>query len=264
MINLISFFFYNLSNLIFIILIPEYYIKSYLINFSLGSGLFTALVFFNFVERQFINEKLLVIFGIIFLIIINFLNLYDILIWLYAFLIIFSDYFFSQRYQKSLNFFFKTILLLTSILVYFEKIFSVYDVINIKISTILFFISIYQFFENQKFIKLKVKSSVKYNIITSLIYFGSLFFISIFIENIMVKYFYLMFQIGLGVKLKFFDLNIRGIKTQFLNLNFERTFDIAFSIAAVLFSIYFSEYIVIVIFILANFILNNVKKKYIS
>lgn len=256
--GLISFIFYNLSNVLLIIFLPLNDAKEFLNYYSLGSGIFSFLVFYNFAKKKFLNASIIILLCIIFLTISFKFNLFQILVFVYVFLLLFSDYFFSQSNLIKINLFFKIGLLISSLLLYFE--FSLYFILQIKIFIVLFFLLLSYFF-NIHFKILKVNSPVKYSAYTCIVYFGALFLTSILAEKETVKVFYICLQIFLGLKLKIFDLKVREIKYQYIN--FDKIFNYLSIIFFLILSLYFKEFIYFVIYLVSNFALENVKKKYI-
>jgi hypothetical protein len=262
MINILSYFFYNVSNLIFFILIPTIYAKVFFLNYSIASGFFTFIVFYHFSKKKIIPEKLFLIISLLLLLLSIKIDVDKILIWIYSFLLIFSDYFFSQRKIKIINFFFKFVLMLSSFLLY-KSFLSPEYVLKIKIILILFFFLIfYTFFKNSKASLLKINSSLLYNFCTCSIYFSSLFVITIIIQSEFLKIVYISFQILMGVQLKIFDMEIRNINFKYLNLYY--MFTLISFIYLIIISIYVNSYILFIFYLLTFAILNFAKKKFIK
>ena len=220
MINILSYIFYNLSNVIFLILIPSVFEKFFFLNYSISSGFFTFIVFYHFSKRKIIPEKLFLVISLLLLLLSIRIDLDLILIWTYTFLLIYSDYFFSQIKINLINFLFKTLLMLSSFLLY-ENFLSPEYVLKIKIVLILlFFLVFYIFFKNSKLLLLKINSSLLYNLCTCIIYFSTLFIITIFIQSQVLKIVYISFQILIGLQLKIFDIEIRNINFKYFNLHY--------------------------------------------
>lgn len=261
MFNISSYILYNLSNLLFALLIPNSFTKIFFINYSISSGIFTFIIFYHFSKKNIFSEKSMMIISTFLILLSELLNSNIYIIWLFTFLIIYSDYFFSQRKNYLVNFFFKFLLLISSFLLYQNFLYPT-EVLKIKIiitySALIFY---YLFCKKYEFSALKVNSPLKYNFWTCLIYFGSLFFITIIVPNIFIKIIYISFQILIGIQLKLFDLKIRDIKVKYLNT--EIIFgSLSFSYLIFL-SLYSSLYYIIVFYLLIFLSLNFCKKKYI-
>lgn len=256
--GIVSFFLYNLSNVLLIILLPKELSKEFLNFYSFFSGIFSFLIFYNFAKLNFLNKKTVIVLGIILLATLFKYPSLELLIILYVFILLFSDYFFSQSNLEKLNFIFKFILLISSCLLFFN--FSLVFVLKTKCIIIILFLLFSSFFEVS--IKtLKVNSPINYSILTCLIYFGTLFLITLLSDNEIVKIFYISLQIFLGLKLKIFDLKIRDIKLKIFN--FEKLFNIFSIIFFLILSIYFKEMIYFFIYTISYYFLENVKRKYI-
>jgi len=137
------------------------------------------------------------------------------------------------------------------------------EVLIIKIIIIyLVFLFYYLFCKKREFSALKVNSPLKYNFWTCIIYFGSLFLITIIIPNSFIKIIYISLQILIGVQLKIFDLKIRNIKIKYLNI------DIIFGLLSLtyltLLSFYTSLYYIIIFYLIIFLSLNFLKRKYIT
>ena len=256
--GLISFILYNFSNIIFIVLLPSFEAKTFLNFYSLGSGIFSFLIFYNYSKKKFLNLSLVIILSIAVLLISLKYSILSVLIFLYVFLLLYSDYFFSQSDLYKTNLIFKFFLFLSSFLLLFN--FSLYFVIQLKIGLIIFFLVI-SFFYNVSFKYLKVKSPLLYSAYTCLIYFGALFLTSILADKDTVKIFYVCLQIFLGLKLKIFDLKVREIKFELFNI--DKVFNFSSIFFFLILSIYFKEFIYLIIYLISNLALENVKKKYI-
>jgi hypothetical protein len=261
-INILSYFFYNLSNLIFFILIPTIYEKVFFLNYSIASGFFSFIVFYHFSKRKIIPEKLFLTISLLFLLLSIKIEVDIILIWIYSFLLIFSDYFFSQRKIKVTNFFFKILLMLSSLLLY-KSFLSPEYVLKIKIILILiFFLIFYIFFKNTKVTLLKVNSSLLYNFYTCSIYFSSLFIITIIIQSEILKIVYISLQILIGTQLKIFDMEIRNINFKYFDLYY--TFTFISLIYLIIISIYVNSYILFIFCLLTFAALHFAKKKFVK
>ena len=135
-------------------------------------------------------------------------------------------------------------------------------VLKIKIITVLIALLYYFFFSKKSLSKpLKVNSPIIYNFFTCLIYFLSLFLITILVPNNFVKLIYITFQILIGFQLKIFDLKIRDIYIKSFNIDF--LFNI-FSFTCIIFVSFLSGLYYLIFFYLFVFIsLSLVRKKYI-
>ena len=82
---------------------------------------------------------------------------------------------------------------------------------NIKILYLLVCISTFYILKIDTSNSLEFKKPNLYVISTCVIYFGSLYIIAFITVNELIKLFYISFQVFLSIRLKIFDLNIRGI-----------------------------------------------------
>ena len=242
MINILSYFFYNLSNLILFILIPSKFEKFFFLNYSIASGIFTFVVLYHFSKKKIVPEKLFLTISLLFLLLGIKIESDLILIWTYSFLLIYSDYFFSQIKVKFINFLFKIILMLSSFLLY-DNFLSLKYVFIIKMILILFFFFItFIFFKNYKIKLLHINSPLVYNFLTCLIYFSSLFVVSLVIESEILKIVYISFQLLIGLQLKIFDIEIRNINFKYFNLYYFFSFIYKFLRFAYILFINFSNF----------------------
>ena len=261
MINILSYIFYNLSNLLFVILLPKSFVKIFFINYSVASGLFTFLVFYHFTKKKFFKENNLIYMITFGLILLEFINTKAYIIWYFTFLLIYSDYFFSQRKNFLINISFKILLFFSSFFLY-KNFLDPIEVIKIKIIIIYFtFIFYYLFAKKNKFLILKVSSPIVYNLWTCLIYFSTLFFITIFVPDLFIKIIYISFQIIIGIQLKLFDLKIRSFKLDYSKINIIFNL-LSFSYIFIL-SIYTNVHYLILIYLIIFFSLNFLRSKYI-
>lgn len=262
MLNISSYILYNLSNLLFAILIPANFTKIFFLNYSIASGIFTFLIFYHFSKKNILTEKKILIVSSILIFFSQLFVSESVLIWFFTFFIIYSDYFFSQRKNYLVNFILKLCLFVTSLLLYQDFLHPIY-VLKIKIIIIyLMFIFYYLFCKKYNVFALKVNSPIKYNFWSCLIYFLSLFLLTVLVPNNFLKIIYISFQIIIGLQLKLFDIKIRDIKIKYLNL------DIFFGILSFLYmfvlSIYSNLYYIILIHLFIYLSLNFLKKKYIT
>ena len=260
MINVTSYFLYNLSNLLIIILIPSDVASDYLNIYSVGSGIFSFYVFYHFSIKELIKKKTIIIVGISSVVLDYFFTSSILfIVFIYTFLLIHSDYYFSQSNLKKTNFVFKFLLLITSLLLFFKI--HIIIIIYIKIIIICFFYIFSNYLKVNK-IGLKIKSPLKYSLFTCTIYFGSLFLISIIADILTVKIFYIFMQLFLGFKLKLFDLEIRSLSSTKLNLNL--LMNIFSFIFIVVLSFFYNEFLILVIYIISALSLDYVKKEFIK
>ncbi len=262
MLNISSYILYNLSNLLFAILIPTNFTKIFFLNYSIASGIFTFLIFYHFSKKNILTEKKILIFISLFIFFSELFDSESFLIWLFTFFIIYSDYFFSQRKNYLVNFILKLLLFISSLLLY-QDFLKPINVLKIKIIIIyMIFIFYYLFCKKYEFFTLKVNSPINYNFWSCLIYFSSLFLLTLIVPNNFLKIIYLSFQVIIGLQLKLFDLKIRGIKIKFVNL------DIFFVIISFFYifilSIYLNLYHIVLIHLFIYLSLNFLKKKYIT
>lgn len=262
MLNISSYILYNLSNLIFALLIPISFTKIFFLNYSIASGIFTFLIFYHFSKKNILKEKNILIVSSILIFLSELFESEGFLIWLFTFFIIYSDYFFSQRKNYLVNFSLKLLLFITSFLLY-QDFLGPINVLKIKIIIIyLIFIFYYLFCTKHNFFALKVSSPIKYNFWTCLIYFLSLFLLTVMVPNNFLKIIYISFQIIIGLQLKLFDLKIRDIKLKYVNI------DIIFGVISFIYifilSIYLSLHYIVLIHLFIYLSLNFLKKKYIK
>ncbi len=259
-INLSSYFLFFLSNLVFLILIPSELSKVFFINYSIANGIFSYVIVLLFSQNRIIDNKILLFFFLILTILCYALNNLIILIWVYTLILIFGDYFFSQKKYIKSNLFIKFSLFLISCLLFFDQ-FTLYIVMNIKILYLLICISVFYIYGIQQSNPLEVKKPNLYVISTCIIYFGSLYIIAVISINEFIKLFYISFQVFLSIKLKIFDLNIRGI----LKINeYGKILLILAFIYFMTISIYTNSYFLLIIFLISYFSLNYVEKKFIQ
>tara|TARA_Y100000389_G_scaffold168042_1_gene173532 strand:+ start:36345 stop:37133 length:789 start_codon:yes stop_codon:yes gene_type:complete len=260
--NILSYVLYNLSNLLFVFLIPNNFTKLFFINYSIASGIFTFIIFYHFSKKNLFSEKSLMIIITLLILLAELINSNIYIIWFFTFLIIYSDYFFSQRKNYLVNFALKLLLLISSLLLYQNYLYPI-EVLKIKIIiTYLAFSIYYLFCKKHRFSALKVNSPLKYNFWTCLTYFGSLFLLTIIVPNSFIKIIYVSFQILIGMQLKLFDLKIRNIEIKYLNTNF--IFGLL-SFSYLIFLSFYSNLYYIIIFYLGIFLsLDFLKKKYIT
>ena len=260
LINITSYFLFFLSNLVFLILIPSELSKVFFINYSIANGIFSYVIVLLFSQNRIIDNKILLFFFLILTILCYALNNLIILIWVYTLILIFGDYFFSQKKYIKSNLFIKFSLFLISCLLFFDQ-FTLYIVMNIKILYLLICISVFYIYGIQQSNPLEVKKPNLYVISTCIIYFGSLYIIAVISINEFIKLFYISFQVFLSIKLKIFDLNIRGI----LKINeYRKILLILAFIYFMAISIYSSSYFLLILFLISYFSLNYVEKKFIK
>ncbi len=184
------------------------------------------------------------------------------IIWLFTYLAIYSDFFFSQRKNYFVNFAFKLLLLISSLLLYQNFLDPIY-VLKIKIISIYFtFLFYFLLCKKSQIISLKVYSPLIFNLLTCCIYYFSLIIITIVISDIFLKFVYISFQILIGIHLKLFDLKIRDINLNYLN--FEIIFRLASFSYIICLALYLNLYLLIVFYITIFLILNFLEKKYIT
>ncbi len=258
-INLSSYFLFLISNLIFLILIPIELSKVFFINYSIANGVFSYLVVLIFSKKENIDVRyFLFIFFVTFIYCFNSKNLV-LLVWLYTSILIYGDYFFSQKKYIKSNLCIKFSLVLLSSLLLFDQ-FTLFLVMTIKVLFLLVCIIIFYVLRIFTSNPLKVKQANLYVISTCLIYFGSLYIIAFFSLGEFIKLFYISFQVFLSIRLKLFDLNIRGI----LKINkYNTILSIFASVYFIILSIYSSSYLVLTLYLTSYFSLNYVEKKFI-
>ena len=259
-INITSYSFFVLSNIILLLLIPENQSKNFFLHYSVANGIFSYIVVLIFSKNIQFDIKYFIIIIITLLITANYLSIFNLLIWIYTLVVIFSDYFFSQKKYIKTNLFIKFFLFASSFLLLVEEI-HISMVLNIKIFFLVSIILLFYLKKIHDSFSLKVKHPNLYVMSTCLIYFGSLYLIAYFSLIEFLKIFYISFQIFLSLKLKIFDLNIRGI------IKFHKVDKIMFLIGLfyfIFFSIYTNIYFIILLFMISYLLLNYVEKKFIK
>ena len=261
MINITSYFLYSISNFLFILLIPNNFTKLFFLNYPIASGFFTFIVFYHFSKKKFFLEKHIMIISALLILLSELFNSDIYIIWLFTFLIIYSDYFFSQRKNYLINFYFKLLLCVSSLLLY-QNFLNPIFVLKIKIITIyLTFIFYYLFCKKYQFLRLKVTSPIIYNFLTCLIYYLSLFLLTILVSDVYIKIVYISFQILIGIQLKLFDIKIRNIKLKYNNI--EILFNLISFLYLIFLGIYLNLYFLVIFYVIVFLSLNFIKKKYI-
>lgn len=209
MLNLISYIFFFLGNFLTIIFIPNHIVQEFLTSFSIFSLIIGPLNFLIF--SKFFNQKNYFLYTVL---LINlsffiFIDSFRILILIYTINLFFSDFISSQLENIKFNFAYKFIFFFTSFLLLFEGInFEELLILRIIISTLLIvFVLVKKF----KHIKLGVKYPFTYQLLTNLNYYIPLFLITLILNNFLLKITYIIFQVGFGLFLKYFDLKIRKI-----------------------------------------------------
>tara|TARA_B100000886_G_scaffold181297_1_gene124363 strand:- start:2811 stop:3653 length:843 start_codon:yes stop_codon:yes gene_type:complete len=259
-INVSSYLLFVISNLIFLILIPGELSKVFFINYSIANGIFSYFVVLLFSKKENLDVRYFLFFSFLALIYCYVYENLVLLIWLYTLILIYADYFFSQKKYTKSNLFIKFSLLLFSCLLFFDQ-FTISLVMNIKILFLIIFIIIFYILKINLNIPLEVKKPNLYVISTCFIYFGSLYIIAFISINEFIKLFYISFQIFLSIRLKFFDLNIRGILK--VN-NFNKILFILAFMYFIILSIYSSSYLLFILYLISYFSLNYVDKKFIG
>lgn len=260
LINFLSYFIFFLSNLVFLMLIPSEFNKVFFLNYSIANGVFSYFMVLLFSQKKIIDTKFSLILLILLTIISFVLDNLTFLVWFYTLILIYADYFFSQKKYIKSNLLIKFSLLLISCLLFFDQ-FSLYFVMNIKILYLLICIFTFYILKIDSSNSLKVKKPNLYVISTCVIYFGSLYIIAFITVNELIKLFYISFQVFLSIRLKIFDLNIRGI------LKINKYGKILFISALIYFmaiSIYFNLYLLLILFLISYFSLDYVEKRFIQ
>ena len=260
LINILSYFIFFLSNLVFLILIPSELNKVFFVNYSIANGVFSYFIVLIFSQKKIIDTKFSLFFFTLFTIFCFTSDSLIFLIWFYTSILIYADYFFSQKKYIKSNLFIKFSLLLISCLLFFDQ-FSLYLVMNIKILYLLICILTFYILKIDQSNTLEVKKPNLYVISTCIIYFGSLYIIAFITVNELIKLFYISFQVFLSIRLKIFDLNIRGI------LKINKYGKILFISALIYFmtiSIYFNLYLLLILFLISYISLDYVDKRFVQ
>ena len=260
LINILSYFIFFLSNLVFLILIPSELNKVFFLNYSIANGVFSYFIVLLFSQKKIIDTKFSLLLFILLTIFCFMIDNLTFLIWFYTLILIYADYFFSQKKYIKSNLLIKFSLLLISCLLFFDQ-FSLHLVMNIKILYLLVCISTFYILKIDTSNSLEVKKPNLYVISTCVIYFGSLYIIAFITVNELIKLFYISFQVFLSIRLKILDLNIRGI------LKINKYGKILFISALIYFmtiSIYFNLYFLLILFLISYFSLDYVEKRFIQ
>ena len=260
LINILSYSLFTLSNLVFIFLIPSEISKIFLLNYSIANGVLSYVIVLLFSKKKILDVRFfLSLFLVSIVYCYFFLNLV-ILIWLYTFILIYSDYFFSQKRFIISNLLIKFFLFLISCLLFIDQ-FTIVLVMNIKIIFLIICITIFYILKIHLSLPLEIKRPNYYVVSTCAIYFGSLYIIAFVSANEFIKLFYISFQIFLSMRLKIFDLNIRGI------IKLKKYGKILFILACIYFmiiTIYSSSYFLFILFLITYYSLSYAEKKFIN
>ena len=260
LINILSYFIFFLSNLVFLILIPSELNKVFFLNYSIANGVFSYFIVLLFSQKKIIDTKFSLLLFILLTIFCFMIDNLTFLIWFYTLILIYADYFFSQKKYIKSNLLIKFSLLLISCLLFFDQ-FSLHLVMNIKILYLLVCISTFYILKIDTSNSLEVKKPNLYVISTCVIYFGSLYIIAFITVNELIKLFYISFQVFLSIRLKILDLNIRGI------LKINKYGKILFISALIYFmtiSIYFNLYFLLILFLISYISLDYVDKRFVQ
>tara|TARA_B100001059_G_scaffold204357_1_gene213619 strand:+ start:1976 stop:2767 length:792 start_codon:yes stop_codon:yes gene_type:complete len=261
MLNLISYIFFFLGNFLIIIFIPNHLVQEFLTSFSIFSLIIGPLNFLLF--SKFFNQKeyFLYIILLINLYFFIFINDFKFLILIYTINLFFSDFLTSQLKNVKFNFVYKLIFFFTPFFLLLKIInFEELLILRIIISTFLIIIVLVKKSEHMK---LEVKYPVMYQFLTNVNYYIPLFITTLILSNFSLKITYIIFQIGFGVILKYFDLRIRKIinATQF---NFYGNFlNIIIFILPIILIYYKIPVIIYIMYYLSVIIFLFVKKKFI-
>ena len=260
LINILSYSLFTLSNLVFIFLIPSEISKIFLLNYSIANGVLSYVIVLLFSKKKILDVRFfLSLFLVSIVYCYFFLNLV-ILIWLYTFILIYSDYFFSQKRFIISNLLIKFFLFLISCLLFIDQ-FTIVLVMNIKIIFLIICITIFYILKIHLSLPLEIKRPNYYVVSTCAIYFGSLYIIAFVSANEFINLFYISFQIFLSIRLKIFDLNIRGI------IKLKKYGKILFILACIYFmiiTIYSSSYFLFILFLITYYSLSYAEKKFIN
>ena len=182
------------------------------------------------------------------------------LVIVYSLNLFYSDFISSQSNSiKGLNFIYKTFIFL-SVIPFILDFWKLDQLIEIRIFLASSLVLMY-LFVNFSYNKIDVKFPIIYLISTNLIYFGSLFFITILIKSFILKLIYIAFQVCFSLILKLYDLKLRNI----LDKNkFEKYFKNIYIILIcfpLIFLIYNVSEIILLIYYLNMFLFYMIKKK---
>ena len=92
-INITSYIFFVLSNIILLLLIPENQSKNFFLHYSVANGIFSYIVVLIFSKNIQFDIKYFIIITITLSILANYLSIFNLLIWIYTLVVNFSDYF---------------------------------------------------------------------------------------------------------------------------------------------------------------------------
>ena len=159
LINILSYFIFFLSNLVFLILIPSELNKVFFLNYSIANGVFSYFIVLLFSQKKIIDTKFSLLLFILLTIFCFMIDNLTFLIWFYTLILIYADYFFSQKKYIKSNLLIKFSLLLISCLLFFDQ-FSLHLVMNIKILYLLVCISTFYILKIDTSNSLEVKNQI--------------------------------------------------------------------------------------------------------
>lgn len=260
MINFISYILFFFGNFLLILFLDNNVAQKFLSTYSL-SGLILGPLIFLYFSREQKNIK----YSQILVLLINcslfyFNNNFIYLVIVYSLNLFYSDFISSQSNSiKRLNFIYKTFIFL-SVIPFIFNFLKLEQLIEIRIFLASLLVFMY-LFVNFSYNKIDVKFPIIYLISTNLVYFGSLFFITILIKSFILKIIYIAFQVCFSLILKLYDLKLRNILDRNKFEKYFKNIYIVLICFPLIFLIYNVSEIILFIYYLNMFFFYMIKKK---
>lgn len=246
-----------LSTLLIVVAMPQSISKDFLQIFSTSSAVFGILVVILFTSNSSLSRTrsylpiLLLMFSI-FTLIGNQKASWVI----YPFALLISDYSTSQSGSTSLPMNYRVIMIISSVPFFlYPDLFNSF--IKLRILICLLFSGL-AFYTTKSFVMLKIKKIYSTLIISNFGYFGTLFCLTLVVNDAYLKMWYVGTQIALSLLLRRFDYLIRN------NVVNDNSMDAATYFVVILISLilmaYYFNYLALFVFLLGVFFLRNLKK----
>ena len=265
MINYTSYALFYFGNFLFIFFVPDLKIQNFLFIYTLSSLIIGPISFIFFSKFSYLYDKLKIFILILNLgIFLDYNNTY--LYFIYTLNIFFCDLFSSQIKNKSLNFYFKILLFLSVFPLIFN--FLSFELTVFFRIILCLFLLFYLLIFKEKYFNLEINNPVTYQIFTNLNYFGTLFILSLILEEFSLKITYIIFQLGFAIILKYYDLRIRGIiDNSHFNYYFKYMTTLVLSVPIIFFfnnsflTIFVLYYLSVTLFLIMKYKFFNYEKK---
>ena len=260
MINFISYILFFFGNFLLILFLDNNFAQKFLSTYSLSGLIWGPLIFLYF-SREQKNIK----YSQILVLLINcslfyFNNNFIYLVIVYSFNLFYSDFISSQsNAMKGLNFIYKMFIFF-SVIPFIFDFWKLEQLIEIRIFLSSLLVLIYLFI-NFSYNKINVKFPIIYLISTNLIYFGSLFLITILIKGYILKIIYIAFQVCFSLILKLYDLKLRNILDRNKFEKYFKSIYIVLIFFPLIFIIYNISEIILLMYYLNMFFFYMIKKK---